>query len=159
MQPVWAATNRWDPRISADSATFWEQAAEKVRVDGVRLRQRERLSAVALVKRFAGRHFWRKNWDCPIASCSAGMIRRQWRSRMVRQRSEKLLLPTRSRCIRRGRRQMERQWLPRRVAYQGQANDDAEEECPIDLWDVIIRADRTSVCASAGLLCRADDRR
>ena len=36
------------------SRTFWERAAERTSVDGVRLRSRERLCAVALTKRFAG---------------------------------------------------------------------------------------------------------
>ena len=36
-----------------DSRRFWEGAAGKVKVDGVRLRSRERFSAIALCKRFA----------------------------------------------------------------------------------------------------------
>jgi CRISPR-associated protein Cmr2 len=36
------------------SARFWHEAARKLSVAGVRLRERERLSAVALVKRFSG---------------------------------------------------------------------------------------------------------
>lgn len=36
-----------------DSRKFWQKAAERVKVEGVRLRARERFSAVALCKRFA----------------------------------------------------------------------------------------------------------
>lgn len=36
------------------SRTFWKQAADKIQIDGVRIRLRERLCAVALAKRFAG---------------------------------------------------------------------------------------------------------
>ena len=42
------------PAESRASRTFWERAAERTSVDGVRLRPRERLCAVALTKRFAG---------------------------------------------------------------------------------------------------------
>lgn len=45
------------PAQLEESANFWEQAAKTVRLKGVRLRKRERLSAVALVKRFAGPAF------------------------------------------------------------------------------------------------------
>ncbi|HQU45900.1 MAG TPA: type III-B CRISPR-associated protein Cas10/Cmr2, partial [Pirellulales bacterium] len=46
------------PAKLAASAEFWQQAAEVIAVDGVRLRSNERFCAVALVKRFAGPAFF-----------------------------------------------------------------------------------------------------
>ncbi|HVC96167.1 MAG TPA: type III-B CRISPR-associated protein Cas10/Cmr2 [Pirellulales bacterium] len=45
------------PANLEQSARFWNQVAANVKIDGVRLRPRERLCAVALVKRFAGPAF------------------------------------------------------------------------------------------------------
>ncbi len=48
------ATEQVGPPTLAEAAAFWEGASEDVRVGGVRLRPRERLGPVALVKRFCG---------------------------------------------------------------------------------------------------------
>jgi CRISPR-associated protein Cmr2 len=43
-----------------DSRRFWEEAARRVNIGGVRLREGERLCAISLVKRFAAPAFFRK---------------------------------------------------------------------------------------------------
>lgn len=48
------------PAELAASAEFWDSAAKNLSVDGVRLRPNERFCAVALVKRFAGPAFFKK---------------------------------------------------------------------------------------------------
>ncbi|MBM4001271.1 MAG: type III-B CRISPR-associated protein Cas10/Cmr2 [Planctomycetes bacterium] len=51
------------PADFESSARFWEQFAKTIAIDGVRVRKGERLSAVALVKRFAGPAFFREELD------------------------------------------------------------------------------------------------
>ena len=46
------------PAALSDSRDFWDEAAKAVSVAGVRLRKRERFSAVALCKRFAAAEFF-----------------------------------------------------------------------------------------------------
>jgi CRISPR-associated protein Cmr2 len=118
------------PELGA-SADFWRAAGKALSVAGVRLRERERLSAVALVKRFSG--------PCHLAG-ELGLHREslriddtatiaavEWLDRAgidpagVRQRHRK------------------KGWSGQWIHWPHRRFDD-EDECPEDVWELIERA-------------------
>jgi CRISPR-associated protein Cmr2 len=124
------------PAKLEDSATFWRQAA-KISIQGVRIRERERLSAVSLVKRFAAPVFLAEElalsdrkllrWDDTATVGAAEWLDRAQKSgfpgldpQAIRERPDG---------------NWSGQWL--HAASQKEGEDD---QCPDDIWAMIRKA-------------------
>ncbi|HUY35538.1 MAG TPA: type III-B CRISPR-associated protein Cas10/Cmr2 [Pirellulales bacterium] len=113
-----------------ESAMFWKQAVN-LKIGGVRLRRRERLCALALVKRFAGAAFlWRElgladprelRWDD-----TATVAARRWLEKAG----------VNPRAVREDEDDWSGQWLH----WPGQNAEEDEEKCPDGVWEQIQHA-------------------
>jgi CRISPR-associated protein Cmr2 len=125
------------PARLEDSAKFWDEAA-KVNIRGVRLRNRERLSAVALVKRFAGPAFLARELDLPDRKLlrwddTATVGAAEWLDQ-ARQLGFPELDPE---TIRDDYGSWSGQWLH----ATSPSNEDKEDEsCPLKVLDLITKA-------------------
>lgn len=132
---VMGSYEQMGPADLGKSAEFWSEAAKRVRIDGVRLRRGERLSALALVKRFAGPAFFCKTlelapldlrWDDTATIAAATWLKRA--------QAEKFdLFPQR---VRQRHGTWSGSWLHRRI----RGVDSSDEECPEEVAQVISNA-------------------
>lgn len=118
------------PANLEDSARFWE-AAGRVHIEGVRLRDRERLCAVALVKRFSGPCFLRKELELRQRDLryddTATVAAAEWLDRAQ-------IDPDRFREQPGG---WSGQWL-----HWSRRDVDKDDECPEPIWNQIDAAKR-----------------
>lgn len=115
-----------------ESADFWSQAATQG-IDGVRLRERERLSAVALVKRFSGPCFFRRRLQLESEDLryedTASVAARCWLEKQERPTLQEY-----------ARRYHGSQWLYWSSPTQGLEEDD--DPIPEDVWRELLEARR-----------------
>ncbi len=111
------------PGSREDAERFWKRASKTV-LDGVRLRDRERLCAVSLVKRFCGPCFFRDELGLETSDLryddTATVAATEWLARAG-------IDPTRERRHGQG-------WSGQWLYWPTRSGDDAEEACPQDLW-------------------------
>jgi CRISPR-associated protein Cmr2 len=119
------------PARLADSAEFWRQAA-KISIEGMRLRANERFCAVALVKRFAGAFFRGElglekgdlRWQDTATVAAA-----EWLQRAADHGIN--LAPSEI-----------RNWSGQWLHWSSREQDEGEEPCPSNVWDLIVKARR-----------------
>lgn len=119
-----------------ESAKFWEQAA-KVRVGGVRLKKRERLSALALVKRFAAPAFFAHElgigdpqllrWDDNATVAAAKWLERAQRNGIPQLDPEII-------------RTQEGNWSGQWLHLADKDDQDSDDACPLEVRELIQRA-------------------
>lgn len=113
-----------------ESRDFWNQAAQ-IRIGGVRLRERERLSAVALVKRFSGPCFFHDELQLDAEDLryddTATVAAKCWLHKFPELEGYA--------AERRGS-----QWL--HWASPGQGREDGEPEVPGSIWRALLEARR-----------------
>lgn len=142
--PVTAADEEFPPKCSLlgsyeqmgpagldDSRKFWEQVRTKCNLEGVRLRERERFCAVALVKRFAAPAFFRKELHLSDEDYryedTATVAAACWLEKHPDLKAY-------------SQRQRSSQWLHWSSPSQGK--NDGDEEIPKEIWDSLIAARR-----------------
>lgn len=122
------------PARLQDSMAFWEEFAERVRIDGTRVRTGERLCAVSLVKRFAWPAFFSPTLRVPATELrypdTASVAAEEWlRDGQALDRAKL--------------RDEEGRWNGQWLHWTSPRQDTAEKPCPPDVWKTIV-AKRTA---------------
>jgi CRISPR-associated protein Cmr2 len=111
------------------SAEFWQQAARQLSIGGVRLHERERFSAVALIKRFSGPAYFRRKLGLESDDLryddTATVAAAEWLSHAGIDHEEE----------RRRHGGWSGQWL-----HWPRPDFDPGEPCPDELWTVVKKA-------------------
>ncbi|MCR4413895.1 MAG: type III-B CRISPR-associated protein Cas10/Cmr2, partial [Thermoguttaceae bacterium] len=115
-----------------DSRKFWDEVRKKCKLEGVRLRERERFCAVALVKRFAAPAFLRKKLH---------LSKEDFRYEDTATVAAACWLEKHPDLEAYSRSQHSSQWLHWSSPRQGKEDGD-DEEVPKEVWDSLLKARR-----------------
>jgi CRISPR-associated protein Cmr2 len=111
-----------------DSRNFWQEAARKISIYGVRLRSQERFCAIALTKRFAAPAFFAKELGVPVSALrfpdTATVAAAEWLEKEAGEIDPEE--------IRRECGEWSGQWL-----HWPRQDFDRDDVCPVDVWERI----------------------